>query len=303
MAKQKFVVGIDIGATKINTILMDRKARIIRKIKIPTPKKKKNIIKKVVECASYVMTSFNKREILGIGIGVPSPLNQKKDSLLRPPNLPALKNTRLPKIIQQMLNLKTVMENDAACAALAESRFGACRGIKNFVCLTLGTGIGGGIIINGNFYSGRGNAPEPGHLTINEAGHRCTCGSMGCLGEYASARGIKRIAKKFGLSQKEPVKIEQLAKTGNKKAIAVYKEFGRLLGIGLSDVVKMLDPDVIILGGGISKAAPLFLQTAKKEMCKRTLFKPCEVRASRLRDAGAIGAACLLLYSSDSKKK
>lgn len=297
MAKQKFIVGIDIGGTTINAILMDRKARIIKKIKVPTPKRKNDIIRKIVECAKYVMTSFNKKEIAGIGIGVPGPLNQKKDLILKPGNLPALKYTKLPSIIQQKTNLKTVMENDAACATLAESRFGSCKEAKSLVCLTLGTGVGGGIIINGRLYSGRGNAPEPGHLTIDKTGKKCTCGSIGCLEEYVSIRGLRRIAKKFGLAQTDPRAIERLAQAGNKKAKAVYKEFGMLLGIGLSDIAKMLDPEVIILCGGLSEAASLFLPAAKKEMRKRTPFKPCNVRASTLEDGGAIGAACLLLYA------
>ncbi len=188
-----------------------------------------------------------------------------------------------------------MLENDANCMALGESTFGYGKNIKNLVCVTLGTGVGAGIVINNKIYTGRSNAGELGHITIDINGYKCKCGRRGCLEEYVSARGIKRTAKKLGIN-KNILEIYEMAKLGSIKAKKVYETTGTYLGIGLSTLVKLLDPDLIVIGGGISNAGDLILKPAVKEMKKRTFFRTPSVKIAKLKDnAGAIGAACLFL--------
>lgn len=292
----KYIIGVDIGGTKINTVIMDKNARVLKKIKMPVAKGKgrQGILRQIFESVEFVTKGFSRNEIIGIGMGIPGILDSKKEKTVKLINLPQLNNVALKKIIEQKFCLKTKLDNDVKCMAIAESVFGAGKNKKSMFCLTLGTGVGGGIIINNKIYEGRGSAPEPGHLTIDMNGYKCHCGNKGCLEEYVSVRGFDKIAKKHGMN-KNIIEIENMARKGSKKAREIYKELGYYLGIGLSDIVKMLDPEIIVIGGGISHASDFFMPEAIKEMSKRMIFKPCKVVASTLENNGAIGAACLFL--------
>jgi glucokinase len=294
----KYIIGIDIGGTKINTILMNEKAKIVRKIKVPTPKNKNLIIKKIIDDINFVSSGINKNFILGVGVGVPGCLSKEKTRILKLPNLPCFNKIDLKRIIEKKSKLKVLIENDTNCMALGEFLFGYGKGknIKNLVCLSIGTGVGGGIIINKRIYHGKENAGEVGHITIEVNGIKCNCGSYGCLEEYVSVRGIKRIAKALKLKEKNIIKIQEAAKKGDKKAQEVYKTAGKYLGIGLSNIVKVLDPELILIGGGISKSGDLLLKPAIEEMKKRTFFKTRDVKTVKLGDdSGAVGAASLFL--------
>jgi len=279
MAKDYYIIGIDVGATKINTVLMSKKGRLVKKLKVRTKKRRQEIIKQILDSITFVSLNKNKKKIIGIGIGVPGILNKKRTEILDFPNLSGWEKIKLKDIIERKTKKKVILENDSNCMALGENIFGYGKNVKNFVCLTIGTGIGGGIIINNKIYSGRSNAGEFGHITIDLDGYKCKCGARGCLEEYVSTRGIDRIVK-----------------SGNKKAEKVYEIAGTYLGVGLATIAKILDPDLILIGGGISNAGDLMLKPAVKEMKKRTFFKICSVRTVKLKDnAGAIGAACLFL--------
>lgn len=296
----KYIIGIDIGGTKINAILVDKNAKINRKIKFQTNARKGRdyVIKKILEAIEFVSFGIDKKNILGVGIGVPGVLDKKRETILNLPNLPNWKNIKLKDLIRKKTGFRILMENDGNCMALAESKFGAGRNIKNLVCLTLGTGIGGGIIINNRIYHGKGNAGEFGHMTINFANSafKCHCGNKGCLETYVSVRGIQKIAENWGLREKEVIKIQQMARNKNKTAKKVYETSGKYLGIGLSNIVKMLDPELIVIGGGISKSGKLILKPAINEMKRRTFFNVSNVKLVKLGDnSGAIGAASLFL--------
>lgn len=288
----KYTIGIDIGGTKINTILYDGK-KIKRQVILKTSKNKKSFLNQIVDSIQIVASGFSKRDIKGIGIGVPGILDGKKEKIISLPNLKGMENFPLKNFIKRRHNLKIVLENDVNCMTLAESKIGQGRGVQNMVCLALGTGIGGGIMINKKIYTGRGNAPEPGHITINENGLKCSCGNYGCLEEYFSGRAISMEAKKAGLPT-HPLQVETLAKKGNKKAREIYKKLGKHLGIGLSNIIKILDPEIVILGGGVSNAYNLFMPSTLAEVKKRMHFAPCRIVKSKLNSAGAIGAALLI---------
>lgn len=296
----KYIIGVDIGGTKINAVLMDKNAKITRKIKFQTKarKGKAYVIKKILEAIGFVSFGIDKKNVLGVGIGVPGVLDKKRETILDLPNLPNWKNIKLKDLIRKNTGFRILMENDGNCMALAESKFGAGKNIKNLVCLALGTGMGGGIIINNRIYHGKGNAGEFGHMTIDSANNsfKCHCGNKGCLETYVSVRGIQKIAENRGLRETDVIKIQQMARNKNKTAKKVYETTGKYLGIGLSNIIKMLDPELIVIGGGISKSGNLILKPAINEMKRRTFFNISNIKLVKLGDnSGAIGAASLFL--------
>jgi len=294
----KYSIGVDIGKTKIIFVLL-KNWRTIKRQKVFTPRNKKEIIKIVEENIKKLITDIPKSQILGIGIGVPGPLNKKGDLVLNPPNLKSLQNCPLAKIIERDLSLKTRMENDVNCFALAEAVMGAGKNCKIVLGITLGSGIGGGLVFrisNNKFkiYRGAfGGAGEVGHMVIKFDGSKCSCGNLGCFEEYASQEFIARKSK---LS---PLELEKRAKKGEKRARMIYEEFGENLGIGLANLINILDPEIIVIGGSFSKVGALILNPAKKEVKKRVLSpqskKFVKIKVAKLGEfAGGIGAALLL---------
>jgi glucokinase len=299
----KYSIGVDIGATKISFVLLKEFFIIARK-KIQTPPKKNIIIKTIEENINNLIVNIPKSEILGIGLGVAGPLNKKGDIILNPPNLKTLSNLKLAKIIEKDLGIKTKMENDARCFALAEALMGAGKGKESILGITLGSGIGGGLVMtNGKtknsklkIYRGAfGGACEVGHMIINfNEKSKCSCGNFGCFEKYASEKFIKT------KSRIPSIKLEEKAKAGDGRAKKIYEEFGRNLGIGLANLVNILDPKIIVIGGGFAKTGKLIMEPAKKEMKKNILSteskKSVKIEMAKLGDfAGAIGAALLFL--------
>jgi glucokinase len=280
-------LGVDIGASKITFVIL-KDGRISVKKKIPVPGTKKSIIKAVKEELSFA----GKEKIKKIGIGIPGPLNQKADLVLNPPNLKFLKNCPLAGIIEKETGVKTLMDNDANCFALGEAVLGAGKGKNIVLGITLGSGVGGGLIVKGKIYRGAfGSALEAGHVTINYLGPECSCGGKGCLEEYCSRRFFLRKGK-------EPEEIFKKAKKGDKESLKIFEEYGKYLGIGLSNIINIVDPDLVIIGGGISGAYPFFIKAAKKEIKKRVISsfskKYVKIKKAALGEfAGAVGAAKL----------
>jgi glucokinase len=288
-----YSIGVDVGKTKISFVLL-KNWRVVSRQKIFTPKNKKGIIKTIERNIKKLIIDIPKRDILGIGIGIPGPLNKKGDLSLSPPNLKSLRNCPLAKIIEKDLRIKTRMENDANCFTLAEAILGAGKNKETVIGITLGSGIGGGIVIKKKIFRGAfGSAGEMGHMIIKTDGFKCSCGNQGCFEEYASESFFKRKSKIF------PKEIEIKAKKGDKKSKKIYQEFGQNLGIGLVNIVNILDPDIVVIGGSIAKADFLFLNQAKKEVKSRVLSpqskKSVKIKVAKLGEfSGAIGAALLL---------
>jgi glucokinase len=284
------IIGIDVGGTKIAGILFDGK-KIVKTHKVETKKNKKEFLAEI--CALVDELSVGKK-IKGIGIGIPGVVDREKGVIVRMPNVPELGNIKLGPMLEKKYKTQVRMEKDANCMAVAEHKLGIGKGKKNVVCITLGTGIGGGIIANGEVYIGRGSAGEIGHINIEPEGLLCNCGNRGCFEEYASGRGVVRMAKELGLNGK-PRDIENMARAGNKKAIEVHKKLGYYLGVGISSIIKTLDPELIVISGSIARASDLFLEDMKREIAKRVFFGPCEIKISKLEEDPALGAACLFL--------
>jgi glucokinase len=296
-------LGLDIGGYKINGLLM-RGNKIVRKKLTPIKSKsdKKTIIAQIFDCIEYLIKGINLKEIKGIGIGVPGPIDFKKQKILNPPNVTALKNLFLAKIIQEKFpaqgwsasggKIKTKIENDANCLGLAEALLGAGRNKKIVAGLTLGTGVGGFVVVDKKIFYGKSpRATEFGHkIKIIKNGRKCNCGHRGCLEAYASTRGIVKTAKERGLlSVRNPKQITEMAERGNKKAKEVFAETGEYLGIALKNIIKDFKPGIIIIGGGISGAGKFIFGPVRK-IVKDTKI----VKAELDENAGAIGAALLV---------
>jgi len=283
----RYVIGVDLGGTNINAALLNSEGKIIKKYETPTKASKgsKIIVNNIISAINKV----KQEKISGIGIGSPGPLDYKKGIIKNAVNLP-FKNLPLKKIIQDKFKTKTYLDNDANCFGLAEAVFGQGKEHENVVGITLGTGLGGSLIINKKIYRGRSNAAELGHLTINHKGPISRCKNHGCIETHVSARGIKRL---HGYSN--PIHIEKLALKGDKEAIETYKKMGYYLGISLTNIAYAFDPNIIIIGGKISNAWNLFYKTMNKTIKERYFGKPPKIAKSRLKDPGILGAAALVL--------
>lgn len=299
----KFAIGIDLGGTNLRAALVTEEGKIVRKIKKPSSELVLNSILEAVEEVKH-------KEIIGIGCGIAGLIDKKNGRVYVSPNLHAVEGIDIVKEIQKKFSVPVFIENDANAAALGERIGGAGKGFKNFVLLTLGTGIGGGIIYQGGLLN---VSAEFGHISIDSEGERCLCGNFGCLENYASARAM--IAKAVALLEKgresllrecckgnfyklTPEDIYKTALDGDNLSREILRDAGRHLGVGLANIINMLSPEAIILTGGLIGAWNIYIQEAIKEASRRAfkdLFDSVKIIPSSLRDeAGIIGAACLV---------
>lgn len=286
---KKYVIGVDLGGTNIRAGLVLNN-KIIKKVEVNTePNKGKNIvIKNLVKAINSVMT----KDVAGIGIGSPGPLNYKKGIIINSPNLP-FRNTNLKRILKREFNVPVFVNNDANCFSFGEALYGSGKNYDCVIGLTIGTGVGGGIVINKKIFHGRLNAGELGHMTIKFDGRKTRSCNNGDIEEYLSTRGIMRTAK--GLNVKTPLDVYKLALCGNRKALKSFEETGFYLGIAVANFVNIFDPDIIIIGGGISNAWKFFSKSMEKTVKERCVVNknPIIVK-SKLKHAAILGAASLV---------
>ncbi|MBD3312256.1 ROK family protein [archaeon] len=284
-------IGVDVGGTKIRTGLV-KDGRVVKHIKVLTgaDKGKKHVLKQIIKTIKKVMSS----DVKGIGVGVPGAVDNNRARAVNLPNIPSLNKTNLKLILEKEFKKKVVLGNDSNAFTLAESVSGAGRGSRNVVGLTLGTGVGGGLVINQQIYTGKCCAGEAGHITINHMGRKCSCGGRGCLEEYVSARAITRYSKELIGRGLKPRAVEDKAREGDEKAVMVYQRAGEYLGAGLVTINNLMHPDLIIIGGGLSKADYLIIKPAREVLKSNGFFKPSKVVKAKLgSDAGVIGASYL----------
>jgi len=291
-------IGIDIGGTNIKGVLL-RGNKVIAKRKIKTKSKsdKKMLLAQIFECIEFLLKKG--KRVKRIGIGVAGPVDFKNQKVLNPPNVTGLKGLYLGKIIKRKFGIKTIIDNDVHLLVLAEAILGAGREKNLVVGLGLGTGVGGGIVLNKKIlYGAGGTAGEIGHTIIKKDGRECTCGSRGCLEAYISERGIRRTAKEIFGKEIDTISLFEMAKKGDRKAVKVWQITGQYLGISLANIVDDFNPDIIIIGGGIAGAGEFLLSPARREMRKNILSPLAKntkvVRAKLGEYAGAIGASLLL---------
>ena len=316
--EKKFTIGVDLGGTNIVSVIVNHQGKIVNRLKVPTlaERGKETTIKRIMETIheNIVQSTIAPGDIIGIGIGAPGPLDVKRGIINFAPNLPGWRDVPLRKILEDEFNMKVVLENDANSAAWGERCFGAGQGVNNLVCFTLGTGIGGGIIINGKIYHGNNyGAAELGHMTVNKDGPRCNCGNYGCLEAYSSATGIKNRIKnriKEGIKSeflnfKEDKLFESLrlksifeaARKGDRLTSDIVEEAISYLGIAIANIANILNPEMVVLVGGITNEGNKLLIPLRKEVKKRAFYsnyKSLKIVIGKLAgNAGVLGAAAL----------
>ncbi|MBM7693295.1 glucokinase [Peribacillus deserti] len=311
---ERWLVGVDLGGTTTKLAFISYYGEIIHKWEIPTDKseKGKNITTNIAKTIDAKLDELGqtKNKILGIGMGAPGPVNSSTGAIYEAINL-GWTDYPLKQLLEVETSLPAVIENDANLAALGEMWKGAGNGARDLVCITLGTGVGGGVIANGQIVTGiSGAAGEIGHITIlTEGGAKCNCGKTGCLETLASATGIVRLAKEALEENNEPSKLRDfngsftskdifdLAKEGDTIASAVRDKLALYLGLASANVANVLNPEIIVIGGGVSKAGSVLLDPVQKYFKEFSFTRVRESTSMAIatlgNDAGVIGAAWL----------
>jgi glucokinase len=315
---KEYYIGLDLGGTKILTGLSDKNGEILARSRRGTEADlgEEKIITNMIETVEDVLnqTGLNSEDIRTLGIGSPGPLDSQKGVIIENSNLP-WKNVPIKAKMEEALNIKTILKNDANAAALGEKWFGVGREVDNMVYLTISTGIGGGAVINKELFTGvNDNACELGHTVIDPDGPLCGCGNHGCLESFASGTAIGRMAREAAEAGKSREILEladniiddidavicaQAAYNGDSTAQEIFDRAAFYLGIGLGNFVNIFNTEMIVLGGGVMKASDLFLDKAIKKMEEIALPGPLEiveVRESELgSDIGLMGAVAVAM--------
>ncbi|GAB3596773.1 ROK family glucokinase [Angustibacter peucedani] len=308
-------IGIDIGGTKVAAGLVDVDGRVLRRARRETPDRSQS--PQVVEdtIAEVIEELRDHREAIAVGIGAAGFVDATRASVLFAPHL-SWRHEPLRDAMHRRIGLPVTVENDANAALWAEARFGAGQGESSIVGVNLGTGIGGGVLLDGQLYRGRyGVAGEFGHMQVVPGGHRCECGNRGCWEQYASGNALVREARELAAAR-SPVAhgllqlvdgdatritgplVTQAAKDGDPAAGELFDDVGRWLGVGLANLAAAFDPGLFVIGGGVSEAGELLLGPARDAFRRHLTgrgFRPEArvVRAQLGNEAGMIGAADL----------
>jgi glucokinase len=300
---KNFIIGIDLGGTNLKVALLDLRWRIKYKaiFKTQSFSPKERLISAITHAVEQTIQKhhISNRNILGIGLGLPGPIDPQKGLVHFLPNIPGWNEVYLKTILEKRLKLPVFIDNDAKIMCLAEYKIGAARGFKNALCVTLGTGVGGGLILQGQLYRGEKNAAgEIGHLPINEKGRRCNCGGIGCLEAYVGNNRIKQEAKKIFKRNITLEELSILAKQNNKRAVKLWRSVASRLGVAFAGMANVLNLDAIVIGGGVANAGEFLFTSVRKAIKERAMCVQAEhikVLKARLgSDAGLIGAAVLV---------
>lgn len=319
MMNKNVIVGVDIGGTTVKIGLLSNSGQIIEKWEIPT-KKSEQGTEVIDDIWSSVVGrlkehSINLETVLGIGIGAPGFIDSENGYVFEAVNI-GWKDFKLTDYMSSKSGLPVYIENDANIAVLGENWLGTGDQANDVIAVTLGTGVGGGIIASGKILNGvNGTAGEIGHITVDPDGYRCNCGRKGCLETIASATGIARQA--IELANEKPTSqlykvyqskqtitskdVFELAASGDQDSIAIVNHTASVIGLVLANLAVTLNPSKILIGGGVSKAGDAILQPIKKYFTKYALprtSEACELRIAELgNDAGIVGAAYLVKIS------
>ncbi len=308
----KYCFGIDIGGTTVKMGLFQEDGELLEKWEIKTHVENKgeailpDVAKAVV--AKLEERGINKADVIGLGVGVPAAVSG--DGVVKNTTNLGWGYKEVKKELAEMTGLQVKVENDANVAAFGEMWKGGGAGYKNVVMVTLGTGVGGGIIVDGKIVSGaNGGAGEIGHICVNyHETDRCGCGKKGCIEQYASATGIARLARKKLAASSEPTvlvaegitakEVWDAVKENDKVAIEIAEEFGTYLGRALADVAVVVDPEVFVIGGGVSKAGDILLEYIEPVYRDFVFYASKDTKfalAQLGNDAGICGAAKMML--------
>jgi len=306
-------IGVDVGGTKVAAGVVDERGRVIEKLRRYTPAASPEDTIGVI--ARAVTELLSRYEVEAVGIGAAGFVDQTRSCVLFAPNL-AWRHEPVKKLVEERIARRVVVENDANAAAWAETKLGAARGHDHVVLITVGTGIGAGIVIGGQLYRGCfGSAGEPGHYRVVPEGRLCGCGNQGCWEQYASGSALVAEAREFARRSPEAAArllqiaggsadridgpaVTLAAREGDSGAMRCFEIVGSWLGAGLADLAAILDPGCFVIGGGVSEAGELLLRPAREayehSLTGRSHRPYADVRLAELGpDAGLIGAADL----------
>jgi glucokinase len=322
---KRFIIGIDIGGTKVAGGLVNQKGKLFHPQVVPTYAEKDfeksyaqitHLIRRLLRAAG------GKDNVEGIGMCAPGPLNPRKGLVLNPPNLPGWRNIELVKLVEKEFGVPAKLENDANAAGLAEVLFGCAVGYRDVFYVTVSTGIGTGVIINKKILHGKnGIAGEGGHVSIDyHSPYRCGCGTYGCIEALAAGPGMARRARVM-LEQEHslpsilrdlthhhseqitPLLIQEAASQGDRVAKTVINDTGFYLGVWLASMISIFDPDAIVLGGGVTHIGKPLFDKIKKTIPSYTVngfASETPVLPAKLRtDVGIYGAAAIFLPAGE----
>ena len=314
---KRYIAGVDIGATHTKVAVLNSKGRILIRDKFDTQSYKRN---RLVDAISDSLTSLSdrlklkKRDFLGLGVGMPGLLDFKRGLVFYFINIKGWRDVPFKRLLEKRTHLRTFIDNDVKVMAKGEMTYGAGKGHANVICLTLGTGVGGAVIIDGKLR--RGNdlvAGEIGHIPINENGPKCNCGGIGCLEAYVGRdyflndvrreiqKGVRTSVLKmanYNMADITPELLAEAAKRGDRFSIRKWEEMGRHIGVALVGVVNLLNPEIVVIGGGIAETGNFIFGPLRKTLNKRAMKIQGRtvqvVKAELGNDAGVIGAAELV---------
>lgn len=311
-------IGIDVGGTNVKIALVDENGKIIYSNSVPTYAKMgyEYTVNNIKQAIKDLMkeTNTDSKTIEGIGFDFPGQVDYKTGVVKLAPNIPGWVNVPIAQMIEDEFHIPTRIDNDVRCAALGEMKFGAGQGCENFVCITVGTGIGSGLVVNGKLVRGASNAAgEIGHIKLQmKDGPICGCGDTGCLEAFASGPSIVAMAQDYikgGKSTKfrelagvdneiTPYIVAKAAEEGDPVAKRIFEIVGEYIGIGLTSVINLLNPEKVIIGGGVAEAGDLLLNPIRKTIKERAMVvagSAVEIVPAQLgNSAGVIGASMLI---------
>jgi glucokinase len=319
--RASYAIGLDVGGTRIAAGLVERKGRIVREARTSTPKGGPfGVVDAIIDAIGEVVAGVHPSEIAGIGIGLPAQIDFGRQTVEFCTNLP-LGGVDMRGLVMSRVKHSVTIDNDGHTAALGESRFGAAKGARDFVMVTLGTGVGGGVFIGGQLYRGhRGLGGEVGHMVVDLDGPECPCGAKGHLEAFVARPAIIRegllAAATFrgaGIlrradDDRDKVTAEVViaaANAGDEAAAEVMGRVGQVLGEALVGLVNLLNPQLVVIGGGIGESCPLVIERASQAIASEALAGRRDVKvvpAELGNDAGVVGAAALAFDEHDSRE-
>lgn len=291
------IIGLDVGGTKISAGLISPTGKILKRVRVATEsaRGRKVVLANIIKAIEVVWSP----DVKAIGIGIAGLVDSKKGVYLTGPNMPKdLRDVPLAALVRKHFKKPVTIDNDVHCFTLGESKFGKAKRFSSVVGLTLGTGIGGGIVINGQIYRGRNNAAgEIGHSVINFDAHiHCSCGKVGHFEAYGSGSAMHHLYQLAAGKDITPLEVEALVKKGDSKAKKVFAEMATSISVGLANIIHTLNPDIIVVGGGLAHVDNLW-NSVEKGVQKRLIYKQLEgtpiVRSALGSDANILGAALL----------
>jgi glucokinase len=306
------VIGVDLGGTNLRTALLDDCGESLEKHKETTEASEgyQKVFEKLLLNINRMRRNADLRgtKVVAVGVGAPGVIHAHRGVVVASPNFPDWNNLPLKQLLEDALEVPVFLENDANAAALGEQWRGAGKGINSMIYLTLGTGVGGGIVHEGRIWQGAdGMAGEVGHMTIFPDGRQCGCGNRGCLEMYASSRGIvmsylEALKEGRGGQDRRDItsaEVYRSARDGEPLATLVMQQMGRYLGIGIASLINIFNPEMVVIGGGVKDAWELFMEGTRTEIKKRAFAYPAErtriVPSVLGDDAGIVGAGAIAL--------